>query len=167
MEHPDPEIKEFGTAHGAGLIPFKLNGNPGEAFGTLPVNAFLKFIGLVNRLATVAAQQDTDTGTDDDFDVAALEVQMKMIGDAVAICMTPESARMILDGFDDPTNPVDVPTLQEILQWLLAEYKMAAKDTDEDEPDVDEVIASGERPTLPTSDSATTSSPTGVGSADS
>jgi hypothetical protein len=158
-------IKQFTSR--VDTIPFAINDAQFEAAGELAADAFIDFLGVVGELGRAGQQANAKADSEEEggtFDIEQLRRQKDLMAQAVNLCIPEaESRDRILDGLagkpDAPSIPLDL--LQEVLMWLMEEYKLAKADEDEDEEG-----AVGERPTKGTSDSATGSPSTEAGSED-
>lgn len=140
-------------------IPFDVNGVDFAAAGSLPADDFIDFLSVVGELGRLGEKAKKAAETEEEgghFDIETLKAQKELMAQAVGLALLPESADRFLGLLSDRANPATLDVLTEVLMWLMEEYKLSAK---EDE-DGDEDGGGAARPTKPTSDSATGSSPT-------
>ncbi len=141
-------------------IPFDVNGVDFAAAGSLPADDFIDFLSVVGELGRLGEKARKAAETEEEgghFDVEALKRQKELMAEAVGLALLPDSAERFMGLLSDRTNPATLDLLTEVLMWLMEEYKLSTKGDDEDADDED---GGAVRPTKPTSDSATGSSPT-------
>jgi hypothetical protein len=139
-------------------IPFEVNGVHFEAAGTLPADDFIDFLAVVGDLGKLGQQAKERSDSEEEggsFDIETLRRQKELMARAVSLALLPESVEAFHDAMKDRARPLSLDLLTEALMWLMEEYKLSKADDDADEEDDDAA-----RPTQPSSDSATGSSPT-------
>lgn len=142
-------------------IPFDVNGVDFEAAGSLPADDFIDFLAVVGELGRLGQKAKDVSDTEEEggsFDIETLRSQKELMAKAVGLALLPDSAERFMGLLSDRANPATLDLLTEVLMWLMEEYKLSAKGDDDDAEDEEGAV--GSRPTKPTSDSATGSSPT-------
>lgn len=139
-----PVVKQFQSAKP--VVAVQVDDDVLTVYSVLPAATYGAFTEKVMMLQRGA---DDYKGPDKLVGVT-IQDQVKVVLDAVEMCLAPESAQRVASRIADPDHPIALETLVELLSWIMQDHFG--------------LVEGSARPTQPTSDSPTGSAGTGAGS---